>query len=303
MSIKRWTIGLLATCVCACGKEPAASDGVFSTRTTAAAAADAVDGGGAQAPRPLGAALRAKLKLLAVQSECMRRGDAPADEIADKMLALYKTHDVDLAVYAREMGRLGGDATFQGEIQAELERCPTPAVALGAPPTDVTDGPETSAAAEDVAPADDMAVATTLEGPLAAVDAGATDDVGPAVVVDTKDELVDSEADVAKSGRKDGLDDLSGTWTGAVRGGLSATLRVIVRGRRVSSATMTWSGRNVRLQGTIANNGQMSLGGRISQSDFVRLRGRIKKTGHTLSGTWDGVIDRKRASGTIQLSR
>ncbi len=79
------------------------------------------------------AELREKLRTLAVAAECLRRSDAPNEVVSRAMMDLYAEHGIDLDTYAREMGRLGGDASFQAEIQAGLSSCPTPPVAVGDP--------------------------------------------------------------------------------------------------------------------------------------------------------------------------
>lgn len=301
MKLSPWSIPLVCGVLVGCGKDGAVGEGVFSARTPDVAAPQvegvsaSVDGGaqGGQGADDPGA-LRGKLKILAVTSECLRRGNAPAEEVATTMLALYKTHGVDLDTYAREMGRLGGDAGFQSEVQAELAKCPETAPVSVAEVADVNDEEEVTVVADDVAAmVEDAGEDAGPEAPEPDAD-----EQGPPDVAENADVEVAPAVTPDKA-----APDWSGTWTGALKGSVSGTLRVTVRGRSVSSASMSWGGKSVRLQGTVASNGHLSLGGRINTADFVRLRGRINAAGKSLSGTWDGVIERKRVQGSLSLTR
>jgi len=285
--------------------------GVAAPDTTAAAPETA-------APAPDAAALREKLLALAVASECLRKGGTPPEQSAQTMLALYKAHGVDLDTYTREMSRLAGDPTFQAEIDAKTGDCPT--APIGAPD---------AAVAEIVA---DTAAATP-DATTAAVDAGPTVDSAPAgavdakteAVVDTKTEaiaetkteaIVDTKTEAIVDTKTEAIVDtksavevaepeveFSGTWTGQLYGGPSpGNLRVTIKGRTVTSAVATFGRISLRLKGSISEKGAFNVGG-TSGKDFIRVGGQAHKNGRVINGTWDGVIDRKKADGRVQLKR
>lgn len=323
--------GLLLLTLVACGGDRAET----TAPTPAASGAPAPQE--AQAPS---AELRDKLRQLAVAAECLRRSDAPNDAVAESMMRLYAEHGVDLDTYAREMGRLGGDASFQAEIQAGLATCSTPPVAIGkaaaeapAPEAPAPEAPAVEAPAEVEAvgagdvpavgagevPVDDAVGGAGLDAPVdepadaGVAGAGEPDAEGiaepgspedpPADTAETGDPSGATPAEEADSTPSDGRPDASGTWTGALRGSVSGTVRVVIRGTRVTSATVTLAGRTVRVQGNLTASGQLTLGGRLNSSDFIRLRGRMNKERTRLTGSWDGVIERKMSRGSLTLSR
>ena len=57
-----------------------------------------------------------------------------------------------------------------------------------------------------------------------------------------------------------------------------------------------------RLKGTLSDKGQLNLGG-TAGNDFIRVSGRMHANGRVINGTWDGVIDRKKSNGRVQLKR
>jgi len=70
------------------------------------------------------AALREKLKVLAVTSECMRRAGTTSEEMAQATIAMYRAHGIDLETYSREMARLANNQQFQAELAAAIAECP-----------------------------------------------------------------------------------------------------------------------------------------------------------------------------------
>jgi len=94
---------------------------------------------------PQDAALRGKLKALAVASRCMQKAGKTSEEMAQTMFAQYKAFGVSLEQYTAEMAKLANDQAFQAEVQAAVAECPGPApkvaaVDSGAPaPTQPTD--------------------------------------------------------------------------------------------------------------------------------------------------------------------
>lgn len=266
---------------------------------TAAAAPDAATAA------PDAAALREKLLALAVASECLRRGNTPPEQSAQTMLALYKAHGVDLDTYTREMSRLAGDPAFQAEIDAKTRDCPiAPIAAVDAGVAEVlVDG------GASVPDATSLAVGDT--GPAPADTAAAAIDAGIAAVVDTRSEAVaDTKTEAIADTRGEAVAevaepevDFSGTWTGQLYGGpMPGNLRVTIKGRAVISAVATFGRISLRLKGSISDKGHFNVGG-TSGKDFIRVAGQTHANGRVINGTWDGVIDRKKANGRVQLKR
>jgi hypothetical protein len=303
------------------------------------------------APAP-SAELREKLRTLAVAAECLRRSDAPNEVVSRAMMDLYAEHGIDLDTYAREMGRLGGDASFQAEIQAGLSSCPTPPVAVGDPAaadpateadagaTGADPGSVIAAAAPDAEGAGGVGVEPALDpeegGPdgSSAEPGGAgeeaallqppeTDPTDAAVPAPADDPLAAGpegspaeadpatpDVDIAEPGQADpetpdtpDAPDFGGTWTGALRGTTSGTLRLVVQGTSLSSAALNIGGRSVRLQGTLTATGKLALGGRLKAGEFIRMRGTVSRDHTRMTGSWDGVIERKMVKGSFSLTR
>lgn len=255
---------------------------------------------------PDAAALREKLLALAVASECLRRGNTPPEQSAQTMLALYKAHGVDLDTYTREMSRLAGDPGFQAEIDAKTRDCPTaPIAAVDAGIAEVlVDGGASLADATSVAVGD--------TGPLPADTAAAAVDAGVVAVVDTRSEVADTKTEAIADTRGEAVPDtevtepevdFSGTWTGQLYGGpMPGNLRVTIKGRAVTSAVATFGRISLRLKGSISDKGHFNVGGTAGK-DFIRVGGQAHNNGRVINGTWDGVIDRKKANGRVQLKR
>ncbi len=323
------SLPLLLILITACGQTSSPAEG-------SPAAAEVQS----SAPPAPSAELRDKLRELAVAAECLRRSDAPNEVVSKAMMDLYAKHGVDLDTYAREMGRLGGDAGFQAEIQAGLASCATPPVAVGVAdtveaPADAVDGapadPIGDAAPTPPGESDDVAIDPADGGAAPESDAAAAgvgEESGEDATAEPPDEQVaevapgDAAGDDPEAGvdpaLPDGADpstsppispppgdgpDFSGTWTGALRGTASGTLRLVVDGTRISSVSLNLGGRSARLQGTLTATGKLSLGGRLKAAEFIRMRGSVGRDGATITGSWDGVLDRKMAKGSFSLTR
>ncbi len=193
--VMRLIPALLLALISGCGK----TEGV---EVVAAAEVVAPD----SAPDALAAETRAKLLALAAASECLRKRDAPPDESAASMMALYRAHQVDLETYTREMSRLAGDPAFQAEVDALANACPTPGldVAAAAPEVavDTTPEPDTAAPeavvetiaetvpetiAETIADtaAPDTAIADTIVAAAEIADTGIVDTIVDTRIADT----------------------------------------------------------------------------------------------------------------------
>ncbi len=278
--------------------------------------------------------LRDKLMALAVASECLRKGNTPPEQAAQTMLALYKAHGVDLETYTREMSKLASDPAFQVEIDRQTKDCPlaapsTPEV-VAAPP-DTAAEPETAAPDTEPAPAD-TAIAVTPEaggaeaGPdavVAAADthaepetraaaadstpdtAAATPDTAvatPDTAVATPDTAQAPEVAQVPPEPEEEVS-FTGTWSGQLYGGATpGNLRVVIKGRTITSAVATFGRTSVRLKGAISEKGSLTLGG-TSGDDFMRISGTVQRTGRAMNGTWNGVVDRRRSNGRFILKR
>ena len=259
----------------------------------------------------LAAATREKLLTLAVASECLRKANTPPEESANKMLALYKEHEVDLGTYTREMTRLAGDPAFQAAIDARVGNCPAIVATADVVVGDTNDGvasdtgpdivdtlvadtlvvPETIAAADTlVAPetaiADTQVVDTTIAETQALDTTIADTRVLPEVSIDPVPEVA-----------------FTGTWTGQLYGGSTpGNLRIAINGRTITSAVATFGKSTIRLKGSISEKGSLSLGGTADQ-DYIRISGTAQSSGRGINGTWDGVVEKKRGNGRFLLKR
>lgn len=299
-----------------CGeKEVAAPEG--ETREAPAADATAATPEDTARPEPVDSAaeaaaatdsMRDKLVALAVASECLRRGNTPPEQAANTMLALYKAHDIDLDTYTREMSELASDPSFQREIEERTESCPE------APEADADAG---SAEVEETETVDAGAAEETADGDTGAD--GGPGDVVSAEVVDTVVEdtvIVDTAPEIEDTARKvedtrpeaevaDAEDEVSytGVWTGRLYGAATkGTLRITIRGRRITSAVATFGRTSIRLKGSISEKGALNLGG-TSGDNFIRIGGKVQRGKRGINGTWDGVIDRRKSNGRFILKR
>jgi hypothetical protein len=278
--------------------------GAAAPEVAPVAAAPEVDGeaGPEVVARPAEGALRGKLLELAVAGECLRRSEVEPGRARDAMDALYRGHGVALEVYAREMAILSADAKFAGEVEGRLARCDEvvrallpsgageAADAVGEPEevaggavggeAEVRGGEDAAAAAEDAA----MVEADTVVVEVEVVEPGDT------VVVEPKPE------------KKPEPRVYTGTWSGPLTGTTNGTLRVTVQGRTITGAAATVGRATLRLKGSLSENGVLTLGG-TGQADFLRVNGKIDRAGQAITGTWDGVLDRKRGNGRFRIAK
>lgn len=280
---------------------------IISADATTAADATAATAATADVPDEasvLAAATREKLLTLAVASECLRKAGTPPEESANKMLALYKEHEVDLNTYTREMTRLAGDPAFQAAIDARVGNCPTivaTADVIGdtsdATTNVASDGGPDIVAPETVAP--DTALPETVDTwvtPETIADTHVVDTtVAPeTTIADTRvlpEVSIDPVPEVA----------YTGTWTGQLYGGSTpGNLRMTINGRTITSAVATFGKSTIRLKGSISEKGSLSLGGTADQ-DYIRISGQVQTGGRGINGTWDGVVEKKRGNGRFLL--
>lgn len=237
--------------------------------------------------------VRETIKALAVGSECLRKQGLSAEQMSQTMLALYRAHGIDLDTYAREMGRLGGDPSFQAEVQAAVAACPT-TVAVVDPVT-----PEVVEAADAVAPSDTAEPAPDVVVVVADVAEPKADVVAPADAVAAAD--VVAPTDTSEEPKPETK--LSGTWSGSLSGnGANGTLRMTVSGRSITSGSATFGRTKLTLKGSIGDNGAVNLAGRSGDS-FIRVRGSLDKGKTSISATYDGTIDKKKVGGKVRISK
>lgn len=261
------------------------------------------------------AELKAKLVELAVVGECARREAVPTEQAIPRLEALFAAQGVTLAEYSDAMAQLVSDKDLHEAIAARLPTCGALVEALW---------PKSAADAVDAAGAEVAEVSADGDTSAGAVDAGPAvqPDAGP--VADTRpDELKDVQSevrvadtagpsDIASARDVEDKSDTkvepkpapswSGTWVGPLKGAQSGNLRVTVSGRVVTGAVATFGRSTIRLKGSLSDKGSLTLGGTVGD-EFVRLSGRIDRAGQAITGTWDGVVARKRSSGSFRLSR
>lgn len=304
-----WVLGLV---VGACG---GSSDGA-ETSTGAQAVPDAatVSEVSAQETSPgslaptvtVSADLKRKLVELAVASECARREAVPAEQAIPRLEALFAAQGVTLAEYSDAMAQLVSDNELHAAIGARLGSCGGLVEALW-PKTAQGDAEVVEDAVGDVgAEAADTGPAALAEVSGQGVDAGPAEDTGVGDTAAPTDEDVKVAPDVTDTPEVKEpprpAPSWSGTWVGALKGKQSGNLRVTVSGRVVTGAVATFGRSTIRLKGSLSDKGSLSLGG-TAGDEFLRLSGRVERAGQVISGTWDGVIDRKRSSGSFRLSR
>jgi hypothetical protein len=300
---------VLVALVVGCGKEGASGDGADAAGVTIIRAPEVV------ATTPAEGPLRDKLLELAVAGECLRRAEVDPEAALAAMDALYRGHGIALDVYAKEMSVLSADSRFGAAVEERLTRCAGVVAALVpggvAVEADAASAPDavvdTVAQAADVAPGQDTSVVSVdvrdpvADGVAAIVDAF---EPGPVDVVAPPPDVVTEAPDVVAEVKVEPKPEprYSGTWNGTVSGTSSGTLRVTVQGSRVTGAVATFGRSTLRLKGSISDKGVLSLGG-TAGDEFIRLSGKLDRSGQAIGGTWDGVIDRKRSNGKFRIAR
>ena len=312
----RWVSVAAAVWLGGCGekgKEPAVE--VLSSPADVAAVDRAPEATAEVAPTiTVSNELKAKLIELAVVGECARREAVPTEQAIPRLEALFATHGVTLAEYSDAMAQLEGDAELHRAIAARLGSCAGLVEALW--PRLVADA--TVAADADTSAGDAGIQQDAGADAGAAPEVEAEPDAGRVVQGDVQDA---AQADTRGTtgvadtvGPRDAEDkpdtkvepkptpSWSGTWVGPLKGGPGGNLRVTVSGGLVTGAVATFGRSTLRLKGSLSDKGFLSLGG-TAGDEFMRLSGRADRAGQLITGTWDGVVARKRSSGTFRLSR
>lgn len=304
-----WVVGLV---VGACG----GSSGGAETSTGAQAVPDAatVSEVSAQETSPgslaptvtVSAELKRKLVELAVASECARREAVPGEQAIPRLEALFAAQGVTLAEYSDAMAQLVSDRELHAAIGARLGSCGPLVEALWP-----------KAARDDAAVVEDAVADVGAEAPDTGVEAlaevlGQGVDTGPGEDEGARDAAAPTSEDVKVAPEVSGEPDVkepprpapswSGTWVGALKGSQGGNLRLTVSGRTVTGAVATFGRSTIRLKGSLSEKGSLSLGG-TAGDEFLRVSGRVDRAGQVITGTWDGVIARKRSSGSLRLSR
>lgn len=282
--------------------------------------------------------LREKFATIAVMSECLRRRGVSPAETAQQLDAFYVAQGISLDTYAREMSRFAAEPSFQAEIErriAKTEGCVAitgDVVGDAHADTAVADtvGPVDTVVADTAVRADAGLVADTMQAGAAdtgVADTGAGDTMVDAKVVDTSvvadTHVVDASAvadtKVADTKVAEAVDakapsdteikkpiekgvSYAGNWIGPLTGGSSGTLRVAVNGSTVTAAVATFGRASIRLKGTLSATGKLTLGGSVDK-DYLRISGAADKAAKTITGTWEGVVDRKRGNGSFRISK
>lgn len=309
-----WVVGLV---VGACGGSGGGAETSSGAQAVPDAATGAEDSAGEASPEAsaptvtVSAELKRKLVELAVASECARREAVPGEQAIPRLEALFAAQGVTLAEYSDAMAQLVSDRELHAAIGARLGSCGVLVEALW-PKTaqgDAGGGEDLGAAVPDTA--DTADTADSGLGALAEVlgqgadagpaeDAGARDTAAPTTEDAKVAPDVGDEPDVKEPPKP--APSWSGTWVGALKGKQSGNLRVTVSGRTVTGAVATFGRSTIRLKGSLSEKGLLSLGG-TAGDEFVRVSGRLDRAGQVITGTWDGVIARKRSSGSFRLSR
>jgi len=305
-----WVVAFAAL-VGGCGKEGASGDG--SDAVAIIRAEDVL------APTPAEGPLRDKLLELAVAGECLRRSEVDPEAAVAAMDALYRGHGIALDVYAKEMSVLSADSRFGAAVEERLTRCAGVVAALvrtgvavdaadvvgGASGPDALVDTAVAQVADGVSGADTGATLSDVGGPIVDAVAAVVDVVepGPKDVVAAPDaaaEAPDVVAEVKVEPKPEPR--FAGTWSGSMTGTASGTLRVTVQGSRVTGAVASFGRSTLRLKGSISDKGVLTLGG-TAGDEFLRLSGKLERSGQAIGGTWDGVIDRKRSNGKFRIAR
>lgn len=261
----------------------------------------------AQAPTvTVSADLKRKLVELAVASECARREAVPSEQAIPRLEALFAAQGVTLAEYSDAMAQLVSDNELHAAITSRLGSCGALVEALW-PKSAQND----AGVVEDTVGDAGSAPADTGSAALAEV-SGQGADAGPAEDTSARDTAAPTDEDVKVAPDVTDTPEVkepprpapswSGTWVGALKGKQSGNLRVTVSGRVVTGAVATFGRSTIRLKGSLSEKGSLSLGG-TAADEFLRVSGRMDRAGQLITGTWDGVIARKRSSGSFRLSR
>lgn len=280
-------------------REPGAAE-VGAPSGVEADVAVLADVGAARPSVVVSAELKRKLVELSVAAECARREAVPTERAIPRLEALFAAQGVTLAEYSDAMAQLVSDREVHEAIGARLGSCRSlvealwPAVAAG----DAGGEAVLDAVAGDV----ELAVGDAGPGSPGEADGAGVEDAGRTVDsgADTREADTQNEADTKVAPKP--APSWSGTWVGALSGGQSGTLRVTVSGRTVTGAVATFGRTTLRLKGSLSEKGSLTLGG-MSGDDFLRVSGRVDRGGQVITGTWDGVVGRKRGSGSLRLSR
>lgn len=247
---------------------------------------------------PVPAAIKTRLIELAVASECARREGVATERALPRLEALFATQGMTLTAYSDAMSRSVDDQELHAAIEKRLGSCAELVKVLwpsaGATEPDVGGA---DVALPDTTTPDVVRVVEpdTLADTAADTGPGTSNDAGPTVAVA---DVTPDTTEVKKPAPS-----WAGTWTGSLKGKQSGTLRVTVSGRTVTGAVATFGRSAIRLKGSLSDKGFLSLGGTVGD-EFVRVSGRLKAGAQAIiTGTWDGVVARKRSNGTFTLAR
>ncbi len=311
----RWVVVAFVALAGGCGKEGPSGEAGNGSDVGGVAIIRAED---ATAPTPAEGPLRDKLLELAVAGECLRRSGVDPEAAVAAMDALYRGHGIALDVYAKEMSVLSADSRFGAAVEERLTRCAGVVAALvpggvGVDAANAANGPDAVgdtvvAQVVDVPPVQDTQDTgggqADVGGPIAdvvavvdVVEPGPKDVVAaPDAVVEAPDVVGEVKVEPKPAPR------YAGTWSGTISGTASGTLRVTVQGSRVTGAAAAFGRSTLRLKGSISDKGVLALGG-TAGDEFIRMSGKLERSGQAIGGTWDGVIDRKRSSGKFRIAR
>ncbi len=248
-----------------------------ATREQSASLCRSAAGSGATGEAPADdpeASLRDKIKTLAITAECMRKAGASSEDMAPAMLALYKANGLDLETYSKEMTRLATNTAFLDEVAKATAECPV---------------------AEAVADAGDPG---EVGDPGEAGDPGEVGDPGEA-------------GDPGEVGEPDGVPGgvpaepvvlpIRGVYNGSM--GKKDRIRISVTASgTIDPANATIDGRRYRLKGRVDKRDSVHIAVAAGR-DWIQMTGRIDRKARTISGTWNGVVDSKRRSGSFSAKR
>ena len=244
---------------------------------------------------------------------CPQNPDAPdaavdaavADGVVDTAAAPPDTTPVETAVAAADSATEAADTAV-----VVADTAPAPAdIALAVAETQLADTVAEAQLADTVAETQLAVADTTPSTPelivpevFVVLDVVPTSDAPLIPIAETRIAEADTRAPevVLPIDPPDAVD-FSGTWTGQI-GGAPGTLRVVVRGRSITSATATFGRSAIKLKGTLSEKGLLSLGGSAGD-DFMRMSGKTQTSGRVINGTWDGVIEKRKTSGRFLLKR
>lgn len=239
--------------------------------------------------------LRAKIRTLAVASECMRKAGATSEEMMPAMLALYAAHGVELEEFSREMARLSATPGFSAEVAAAAAECPEapPVVAEGdGEPGDGEPGDGEPGDGEGDGDVDgDPAEGDPAEGDPAEGDPVEGDPAEGDPVEGDPEEVV---REIPKA-------TMAGTYRGGLPGGGRFTVTLRENGT-VRSGSATLNKRSFSLTGRVAPNRALAFAG-TSGRDWVRFSGKLVPARGTMTGKFQGVVGSKKAAGGFSAKR